>query len=178
MWKRILERCRAQMTIWCTNIADCIPGATNTHTDRVILIAFPQQQRLHERAPVLRYTYVACLNCILGLNCLLGLHFVTKFFRLHPAELLFKFIVLLHASYQDSTMSATDEQIWNTGGMIPKKLVQARRAPGKLSRYNTTLRARRSRDRILVGARFSAPVHTGSEAHPASYTIVPVLSRG
>jgi len=64
MWKHILERGRSQMTIWRMNIACCIPRATNIHTDRVILIAFPQQQRLHERAPVLRYTYVAFLNCI------------------------------------------------------------------------------------------------------------------
>ena len=26
-----------------------------------MLIAFPLQQRLHKRAPVLRYTYIACL---------------------------------------------------------------------------------------------------------------------
>jgi hypothetical protein len=30
---------------------------------------------------------------------------------------------------------------------------------------------RRSGDRIPVGAKFSAPVHTGPEAHPASYTM-------
>jgi hypothetical protein len=30
---------------------------------------------------------------------------------------------------------------------------------------------RRSRDRILVGARFSAPVQTGPGAYPASYTM-------
>ena len=33
----------------------------------------------------------------------------------------------------------------------------------------TTLRAGRSGDRILVGARFSAPVQTGPGAYPASY---------
>ena len=35
----------------------------------------------------------------------------------------------------------------------------------------TELRAGRSGDRILVGARFSAPVQTGPEAHPASCTV-------
>jgi hypothetical protein len=34
----------------------------HAHTDRcVILIAFPQEQWFRERAPVLRYTYIACL---------------------------------------------------------------------------------------------------------------------
>jgi len=34
---------------------------THTHTGCVILIALPLQQWLHERASVLRYTYIACL---------------------------------------------------------------------------------------------------------------------
>jgi len=45
--------------------------------------------------------------------------------------------------------------------------------PGYRRRYSDSLRAGRSRDPIPVGggARFSAPVQTGSEAHPASYTM-------
>jgi len=34
-----------------------IPKVTNTHTEYVMLIAFPPQQRLHERASMLRHTY-------------------------------------------------------------------------------------------------------------------------
>jgi hypothetical protein len=49
------------MTIWCIRIACWIPKATNTLSEYVILIAFPLQQRLHERASMLRYTYIVCL---------------------------------------------------------------------------------------------------------------------
>ena len=60
--------CRAgQVTddnvIWRMRIACWIPKYTNTHThsEYVILIVFPLQQRWHERASILRYTYIACL---------------------------------------------------------------------------------------------------------------------
>ena len=36
--------------------------------------------------------------------------------------------------------------------------------------YSDWLQAGRSGDRIPVGTRFSAPVHIGPGAHPASYT--------
>ena len=48
------------MTIWGMRIACWIPKATNTHSEYVMLIAFPLQW-LHERASVLRYMYVARL---------------------------------------------------------------------------------------------------------------------
>jgi len=38
-----------------------IPKTTNTHSEYVIIIAFSQQQWLHERASMLLYTYIACL---------------------------------------------------------------------------------------------------------------------
>ena len=38
-----------------------ITMATDTHSEYVILIAFPLQQRLHELASMLCYTYIDCL---------------------------------------------------------------------------------------------------------------------
>jgi hypothetical protein len=38
-------------------IACWIPKATNTYSEYVIIIAFPLQKRLLERASMLRYTY-------------------------------------------------------------------------------------------------------------------------
>ena len=61
MWKNILETGRPQMTIWCMHIACCIPKAINVHSEYVMLIAFPQQQWLHECASLLHYMCVACL---------------------------------------------------------------------------------------------------------------------
>ena len=43
--------------------------------------------------------------------------------------------------------------------------------PGWLSRYSDSLRAGGTGDRIPVEAIFSAPVQTGSGAHPTSYTV-------
>jgi hypothetical protein len=38
-----------------------ITKATDTYSEYVILIAFPQQQWLRERASILRYTYIVSL---------------------------------------------------------------------------------------------------------------------
>jgi len=56
------------MTIWRVRIARCTPKATNTHSEYVILIACPLKQWLHERTSVLRYTYIACLECTLWID--------------------------------------------------------------------------------------------------------------
>jgi len=49
------------MTVWRVRIACWIPKATDTHLEYVILIVFQLQQWLHERASMLRYTYIACI---------------------------------------------------------------------------------------------------------------------
>jgi len=49
------------MTIWRMCITCCIPKATNTDLQYVIIIALPPQQWLQERASKLRYMYIARL---------------------------------------------------------------------------------------------------------------------
>ena len=55
------------MTIWRMRVACWITKATNTHSEYVILIAFPHQQWLHESALMLRYTYIDC--CVFDFSC-------------------------------------------------------------------------------------------------------------
>jgi hypothetical protein len=57
------------MTIWRMRNACWILKATNTPSERVILIAFTLQQWLHERTLILRYTYIACLVLPSPHNC-------------------------------------------------------------------------------------------------------------
>jgi len=48
--------------IWLMRIAFWIPKSANTDSEYVIFsIVFPLQEWLHERASLLRYTYIACL---------------------------------------------------------------------------------------------------------------------
>jgi hypothetical protein len=78
MSKNVVETERPQMAIW-RRVACWISkvtraqtrqrrastrahARTHTHTQKyVILIAFPRQQWFHERASILRYTYIASL---------------------------------------------------------------------------------------------------------------------
>ena len=67
-WENILVPGRPQTTLCCMSTACWITIATNTHS-YVITITFPLQQCLHERAPLLRYTYTVCLSaCLVPFN--------------------------------------------------------------------------------------------------------------
>jgi hypothetical protein len=60
-WKNTAHLDRPQMAIWRTRIGCGITKATDTHSEYVILTAFPMQEWLRERASMLRYTSTACL---------------------------------------------------------------------------------------------------------------------
>jgi len=62
MWKNIVQPGRPQMTVRRMHIALYITKVTNTHSEYVILGAYPLQQRLHERASLLGYVYIGCLG--------------------------------------------------------------------------------------------------------------------
>ena len=75
MSKNMVEPDRPQMTIWrrvacwmskatraqAHTSASKFPPPPYTHTEYVILNAFPPQQLFRERASMLRYAYIACL---------------------------------------------------------------------------------------------------------------------
>ena len=61
IWKNIVQSSVPQITIWRMRVACWIPKAANTRSEYGIPTDFPLQQWLHERAPVLRYAYIACL---------------------------------------------------------------------------------------------------------------------
>jgi hypothetical protein len=54
MWENKVERGRTQMTIWRMRIACWIRKAASTHSEYLIIIAFPLQQWLRERVTMLR----------------------------------------------------------------------------------------------------------------------------
>jgi hypothetical protein len=61
MWKKFVGPDRPQTKIRRTRIVCWIPYATNTHSEYVIIMNFPLQQRLHKHASLLHYTYIAYL---------------------------------------------------------------------------------------------------------------------
>ena len=63
MWKNMVRAGQATdgNIIRRRRFACWMTKAKDTHSEYVILIAFPQQEWLRERASMLRYTYIACL---------------------------------------------------------------------------------------------------------------------
>jgi hypothetical protein len=61
MWNNIVEPDRPRVTIWRMHTACWMRRATNAHSEYVILVPLRQQQWLHERASILRYTFIACI---------------------------------------------------------------------------------------------------------------------
>ena len=59
MWKNAAQPDMPQMPIRRKRAACWLPKTTNTHSEYVIIISFPLQQWLQERASLLRYTYIA-----------------------------------------------------------------------------------------------------------------------
>ena len=49
------------VVLWRMRLACWITKATDAHSEYIILIDFPLQQWLYERASILRYTYIAGL---------------------------------------------------------------------------------------------------------------------
>jgi hypothetical protein len=49
------------MTIWRMRFACWITVATERHLECAIIISFPLQKWLRERASMLHFTYIACL---------------------------------------------------------------------------------------------------------------------
>jgi hypothetical protein len=78
MWKKYGRAIRAtdDNIIRRMRFACWITKATDTHSEYVILIAFPRLQWLRERATMLRYTYIACLVLCNGLDHEVGLLFI------------------------------------------------------------------------------------------------------
>ena len=62
MWKNLVELERPQMAIWHMCIACWFPKSTNTYSEYVIIITFPLQHWLHERASVLHHSTVYSLS--------------------------------------------------------------------------------------------------------------------
>jgi hypothetical protein len=61
MWKTIVQATDASI-IWRMRFTCCVFKVANTHSQYVILIAFPLQKWLHGRASILRCTYIDFLG--------------------------------------------------------------------------------------------------------------------
>jgi hypothetical protein len=80
------------MPIWAMRFACWIPKATNTHTQYVILIAFPLQLWLNERSSVLRHTYMACLVRVINGDTVVAV--LLKLFKVLTGEAIFNNVLI------------------------------------------------------------------------------------
>ena len=62
LWKNVGKYCRVGQALSSMRIACWIPKATNTHSQYVTLITFPQEQWMHEGASMFHHTYLASLD--------------------------------------------------------------------------------------------------------------------
>ena len=123
-WKNILQPA-GHRTIWRMRIACGLPKATNAHWGYVILIAFPVQQWLHERAWMLRYTYKIVLFisvppcftfCFFSFPCYLFSFFCIPLF-LNSCFLLYHSSRVWHLTQLAGLWTVQP----STGGSIPSK---------------------------------------------------------
>jgi len=74
MWENAVERDKLQTTIWRMRIACWTPKAADTHSEYVIVFAFPLKQWFRERALLSCYTYSACIvsawDCVIRSSAL------------------------------------------------------------------------------------------------------------
>ena len=61
MFKIVIEPDRSQLTMWPMSFACCKVKATDTHSEYVILIAFPRYQLFPQYFAVRTVKYIACL---------------------------------------------------------------------------------------------------------------------
>jgi hypothetical protein len=61
VWENMVQQGRPQMTVWRMSIEFWKTMTRDTHSEYILIIAFPLQKSLRNRASMLRYTYIACL---------------------------------------------------------------------------------------------------------------------
>jgi len=71
-WNILYKRQTKDDVTWRKRIASCITKATETHSEHVILTAFPLQQMLHERASMFHYM---CIDFLVNITLHLSLGF-------------------------------------------------------------------------------------------------------
>ena len=97
MRKKSVQPGRPQTTIWRMHIACWIPTAKSTDAKYVVLIAFPLQYWLHERASILHYTYNACLVIVAGIH--LAVKNIKVFTVSKEMQKLVSFALLSHRTF-------------------------------------------------------------------------------